>query len=403
MLSRQPHVRAPDLAESIGWETQPFKDHVRKLKGLGLTISHSPGYESVAARSSRARRDRLTSATQALRVRRSLPVMWAMQIDETGGPEVMQWRELPDPEPGEGQIVVDVVAAGLNFIDTYQRTGLYPVPMPYVLGLEGSGVVSAVGQDTDRWSVGDRVAWPGSPGSYATKVALPAERVVAVPESVDLDVAAAIPLQGMTAHYLVIDTFALQGGNRCLVHAGAGGVGLLLIQMAKLLGAEVFTTVGTTEKAELASAAGADHTILYRDVDFAAAVTEIAGPRPLDVVYDGVGKSVFDQSLTLLRPRGMMVTYGNASGPVDPVSPLALSSNGSIFLTRPTLFDYIADRSDLERRAADLYDWIGDGRLDVRVGHRFDLADAAAAHRAIEGRTTTGKVLLTTEVSATPT
>ena len=254
---------------------------------------------------------------------------------------------------------------------------------------------SAVGAGVERWSVGDRVAWPGSPGSYATKVALPAERVVAVPESVDLDLASAIPLQGMTAHYLVTDTFALGADSRCLVHAGAGGVGLLLIQMAKLLGAEVFTTVGTAAKAALARAAGADHTILYRDVDFAAAIAEIAGPRPLDAVYDGVGKTVFDQSLTGLRPRGMIVTFGNASGPVDPVSPLVLSSNGSIFLTRPTLFDYIAERSELERRAADLFGWIGAGQLDVRVGHRFGLAEAAEAHRAIEGRATTGKVLLT--------
>jgi len=321
--------------------------------------------------------------------------MWAIQIDEAGGPEVMQWRELPDPEPGAGQIVVDLAAAGLNYIDTYQRSGLYQVPTPYVLGLEGAGVVSAVGDGVDRWSVGDRVAWPGSPGSYATKVALPADRVVEVPAPVDMETAAAIPLQGMTAHYLVTDTFALGDGSRCLVHAGAGGVGLLLIQMAKLLGAEVFTTVGTPEKAELARGAGADHTILYRDVDFAEAITEIAGPRPLDVVYDGVGKSVFEQSLGLLRPRGMMVTFGNASGPVDPVSPLTLSSNGSIFLTRPTLFDYIADRPELERRAADLFDWIGSGRLDVRIGRRFALSDAAEAHRAIEGRTTTGKVLLT--------
>ena len=230
--------------------------------------------------------------------------MWAIQIDETGGPDVMHWRELADPEARPGQIVVDVAAAGLNYIDTYQRSGLYDVPMPLVLGLEGAGVVTAVGDGVDRWSVGDRVAWPGSPGSYATKVALPADRVVAVPESVDLKTAAAIPLQGMTAHYLVTDTFALGQGSRCLVHAGAGGVGLLLIQMAKLLGAEVFTTVGTEEKAELARGAGADHTILYRDVDFAEAIAEIAGPRPLDVVYDGVGKSVFEQSLTVLRPRG---------------------------------------------------------------------------------------------------
>lgn len=320
--------------------------------------------------------------------------MWAIQIDAAGGPEVMEWRELADPEPGAGQIVVDVAAAGLNYIDTYQRSGLYDVPMPYVLGLEGAGVVTAIGDGVTEWSVGDRAAWPGSPGSYATQVALPADRVVAVPESVDLETAAAIPLQGMTAHYLVTDTFALAAGSRCLVHAGAGGVGLLLIQMAKLLGAEVFTTVGTAAKAELAQAAGADHTILYRDVDFADAITDIAGPRPIDVVYDGVGKTVFDRSLTVLRPRGMMVTFGNASGPVDPVSPLALSANGSIFLTRPTLFHYIAERSELERRADDLYRWIGAGELDVRIGHRFALADAADAHRAIEARQTTGKVLL---------
>lgn len=324
--------------------------------------------------------------------------MWAIQIDQAGGPEVMQWRELDDPAPGDGQIVVDVAAAGLNYIDTYQRSGLYDVPMPYVLGLEGAGVVTAVGEDVSQWAVGDRVAWPGAAGSYATQVALAADQVVAVPESVDLETAAAIPLQGMTAHYLVTDTFELGAGSRCLVHAGAGGVGLLLIQMAKLLGAEVFTTVGTEEKAELARAAGADHTILYRDVDFAEAVTEIAGPRPLDVVYDGVGRSVFEQSLTVLRPRGMMVTFGNASGPVDPVSPLALSANGSIFLTRPTLFHYIAERSELERRAADLYHWIGEGDLDVRIGHRFALAEAADAHRAIEARATTGKVLLIPDV-----
>ena len=320
--------------------------------------------------------------------------MWAIQIDQAGDPDVMQWRELPDPEPGDGQIVVDLAAAGLNYIDTYQRSGLYDVPKPWVLGLEGSGVVASVGDGVTRWSVGDRVAWPGSPGSYATKVALPADRVVAVPDSVDLETAAAIPLQGMTAHYLVTDTYRIEEGSRCLVHAGAGGVGLLLIQMAKLLGAEVFTTVGTPEKAELAAAAGADHTILYRDVDFADAIRDIAGDRPLDVVYDGVGKSVFDQSLTVLRPRGMMATFGNASGPVDPVSPLALSGNGSLFLTRPTLFDYIASRDELEQRAADLYRWMADGDLDVRVGHRFDLGDAAESHRAIESRATTGKVLL---------
>jgi NADPH2:quinone reductase len=320
--------------------------------------------------------------------------MWAIQIDEAGGPDVMHWRELPDPEPTAGQIVVDVAAAGLNYIDTYQRSGLYSVPMPYVPGLEGSGVVSALGEGVGRWSIGDRVAWPTGAGSYAAKVAVPADRVVAVPDTVDSETAAAVLLQGMTAHFLVTDTFALGAGSRCLIHAGAGGVGLLLIQIAKLLGAEVFTTVGTPDKAELATAAGADHTILYRDVDFAEAITEIAGPRPLDVVYDGVGKSVFAQSLTLLRRRGTMVTFGNASGPVDPISPLVLSANGSLFLTRPTLFDYVVERSELERRAADLFRWVAAGELDVRIGATFGLSEAADAHRALEGRTTTGKVLL---------
>lgn len=321
--------------------------------------------------------------------------MWGIQIDRTGGPEELQWRELPEPEAGPGRIVVDVAAAGVNFIDTYQRSGLYPVALPYTLGMEAAGTVVAIGDDVAGVSVGDRVAWSSNPGSYAERVAVPAGAAVRVPDGVDLEIAAAIPLQGMTAHYLATDTFPLAPGHRCLVHAGAGGVGLLLIQIAKRLGAEVFTTVGSPEKAELATAAGADHTILYRDVDFAEAITEIAGERPLDVVYDGVGRSVFTQSLGLLRRRGMMVTFGNASGPVEPVSPLVLSQNGSLFLTRPTLVDYVAERADLERRAADLFAWIAAGELDVRIGARFPLAEAAEAHRALEGRATTGKVLLT--------
>ena len=320
--------------------------------------------------------------------------MWGIQMDRTGGPEVLEWRELPDPTPAAGQVVVEVAAAGLNFIDTYQRSGLYPVALPYTLGLEGAGTVVAVGEGVSSLAVGDRVAWPAAAGSYAELVAVPADRVVTVPELVGLDVACAAQLQGMTAHYLATDTYPLTSGSRCLVHAGAGGTGLLLIQIAKRLGAEVFTTVGSPDKAELASAAGADHVILYRDVDFAEAITSIAGPRPLDVVYDGVGASVFDQSLTLLRKRGTMATFGNASGPVPPVSPLVLSANGSLFLTRPTLFDHIVERSELERRAADLFGWIESGDLDVRIGAKYDLEDAAEAHRGLEARQTTGKVLL---------
>ena len=320
--------------------------------------------------------------------------MWGVQIDRQGGPEEMVYRELPDPAPGAGEVLVDVRAAGVNFIDTYQRTGLYPVPLPYTLGLEAAGTVAAVGDGVVDVGVGDRVAWATVAGSYATRAVVPVDRLMAVPESVSIDEAAAMPLQGMTAHFLTTDTFPLGAGHRCLVHAGAGGVGLLLIQIAKLLGAEVFTTVGSPEKAELAAAAGADHTILYDEVDFVEAIRAIAGERPIDVVYDGVGRSVFAASLTVLRPRGMMVTFGNASGPPDPIAPLELSANGSLFLTRPTLFHHITTRAEIQRRADDLFRWMEAGRLELRIGARFDLADAAEAHRALEGRRTTGKVLL---------
>jgi NADPH2:quinone reductase len=320
--------------------------------------------------------------------------MWAVQIDVQGGPEVMQWRELPDPTPGAGEVVVDLAAAGLNFIDTYQRSGLYEVPLPYTLGLEGSGVVSAVGDGASSLAVGDRVAWATGPGSYATKVVVAVDKAMVVPADTDIEAAAALPLQGMTAHFLTTDTFPLGEGHRCLIHAGAGGVGLLLVQIAKMKGAEVFTTVGSPEKAELAAAAGADHTILYNDVDFVDAIRDIAGDRPIDVVYDGVGKSVFAKSLTVLRQRGMMVTFGNASGPPDPIAPLALSANGSLFLTRPTLFHHANSQAEIQQRADDLFAWIAAGRLDVRIGGRFRLEDAAEAHRALEGRATTGKVLL---------
>ncbi len=320
--------------------------------------------------------------------------MWGIEITEQGGPDVLRWVELPDPSAGAGQIVVEVAAAGLNYIDTYQRTGLYQVALPYVPGLEGSGTVSEVGDGVTRFSVGDHVAWATSPGSYAGRALVSEDSAVKVPDDIDLEVAAAVPLQGMTAHFLAVSTYPLGPGDRCLVHAGAGGVGLLLIQIAKMRGAEVFTTVGTEEKAELAKIAGADHTILYRDVDFAESIVAIAGERPLDVVFDGVGKSVFAQSLTLLRPRGTMVTFGNASGPVDPVSPLELSANGSLYLTRPTLFHYVRTHAELQSRADDLFEWVGAGDLDVRIGARFALRDAADAHRALEGRATTGKVLL---------
>ncbi len=306
----------------------------------------------------------------------------------------MEWVERPDPVPQASQVVVDLTAAGVNFIDTYHRSGLYEVPLPLVPGSEGAGVVSAVGADVTSFESGDRVSWVVPLNAYATKVAVDAERLVPVPAGVELDLAAAVMLQGMTAHYLVTDTYRLQPGDRCLVHAGAGGVGLLLIQMAKSIGAEVFTTVGTPEKGVLASDAGADHVILYRETDFVAAVEEIAGPRPLAVVYDGVGKETFDGGLALLQPRGTMATFGNASGPVDPVSPLVLSANRSAFLTRPVLFDYIESRQELLDRANDLFTWMQSGDLNVRIGERIPLSEAAEAHRRLEGRLTTGKVLL---------
>ncbi len=320
--------------------------------------------------------------------------MHGILVTETGGPEVLRWTELPDPVPSAGTVVVETAAAGLNYIDTYHRNGLYPMQLPFTPGLEGAGVVTAVADDVGGFSAGDRVAWTGNIGSYAEGVEVRADVAVHVPERIGLETAAAVMLQGMTAHYLARDTFRLSPDDRCLVHAGAGGVGLLLIQIAKRCGAEVFTTVGSDEKAELARAAGADHVIRYRDRDFGEAVEQIAGVRALDVVYDGVGKAVFERSLDLIRPRGTMVQFGNASGPVDPISPLELMRHGSIFLTRPTIADYTASREELVARAEELFGWIEEGAIDVRIGARVPLADAAEAHRMLEGRRTTGKVLL---------
>jgi NADPH2:quinone reductase len=320
--------------------------------------------------------------------------MRGITMTEAGGPEVLHEVELDDPSPGPGDVVVEVAAAGLNYIDTYQRSGLYAVKLPYTPGLEGAGTVVAAGAEVAGVSVGDRVAWSGSPGSYAERARVSGAIAVPVPAGVSLEVAAAVMLQGMTAHFLAVDTFPLEPGHRCLVHAGAGGVGLLLIQIAKLRGAEVFTTVGSRDKADLVKAAGADHVIFYREEDFAERVTEIGGPKPLDVVYDGVGRETFDRSLELLRRRGTMVTFGNASGPVEPVLPLRLSQLGSLFLTRPTLADYATNREELERRSGDLFGWVEAGMLDVRIGARVPLAEAAEAHRMLEGRQTTGKVLL---------
>ena len=267
--------------------------------------------------------------------------------------------------------------------------------LPYIPGSEGAGTIVAVGTEVTTLAVGDNVAWTGHLGSYAQLVAIPAAGVVRVPDGVTNREAAAAMLQGVTAHYLVTSTFELGAGHRCLIHAGAGGVGAILIQMAKRVGAEVFTTVGTHDKAEIASAAGADHVIVYTEIDFAAAVTDIAGPKCLDVVYDGVGQSVFMDSIKLLRRRGTMATFGNASGPVDPIPPLLLSQLGSLFLTRPSLGDYMQTREELEWRTSELFGWMASGDVNISIGLELPLASAADAHRLLGGRDTTGKVLLT--------
>ena len=321
--------------------------------------------------------------------------MRAVQVRETGGPEVLELVEVDDPTPGPAEVLIDVRAAGVNFIDTYQRGGLYPIELPFTPGLEASGVIVAVGDDVDEFQPGDRVAVSEGAGSYADLRLAPAGRVVPIPDGVDFDVAVAAGIQGMTAHYLAVDTYPLGPGDRCLVHAAAGGTGRLLVQIAKRAGAEVFATAGTEEKAELARSAGADHVIVYTEVGFADAIREIAGTdRPLDVVYDGVGTSVFDDSLSLLRVRGTMVTFGNASGPVDPIPPLRLMTEGSLYLTRPTLFDYIVSRDELVARSNAVLSWIANGELEVRIDTIYPLADASRAHTDLEARRSTGKLVI---------
>lgn len=320
--------------------------------------------------------------------------MLAIEVGETGGREKLTIVEVAEPTPGPGRVVVEVAAAGVNFIDVYQRTGLYPLELPFVLGMEGAGKIVSIGPGVEDLATGDLVAWADVSGSYAERISLPCERVVKVPPEVEPRLAAAVMLQGMTAHYLATTTFRLQPGHRCLVHAGAGGVGRLLIQIAKRVGAEVFTTVGSDHKAEVAASAGADHVIRYEQTPFAEAVTAVAGERPLDVVYDGVGAATFEDGLGLLKRRGMMVTFGNASGPVPDVSPLTLSRQGSLYLTRPTLGDHIAHRAELQLRSSDLFSWISDGSLDVLVGQTYPLADAATAQEDLESRASMGKLLL---------
>jgi NADPH:quinone reductase len=318
----------------------------------------------------------------------------AVRVHAPGGPEALRVEDVPEPEPKPGEAVVRVEAAGVNFIDVYHRTGLYKAAMPVTLGQEGAGTVVAAAPDVREVKVGDRVAWAASFGAYAEKAAVPAARLVRLPDHLSAKQGAAAMLQGMTAHYLATSVHALAPGETCLVHAGAGGVGLLLTQIAKRRGARVFTTVSNDEKARRSKAAGADATIDYTTQDFEAEVKRLTGGRGVNVVYDSVGKTTFDKGLACLAPRGLMALFGQSSGPVPPFDPQVLSQRGSLYLTRPTLVHYTATREELLARAGDVLSWVADGSLKLTMEREFPLAEAAAAHRALEGRQTTGKVLL---------
>lgn len=320
--------------------------------------------------------------------------MKAIRIHAPGGPEAMRLEELAQPTPKAGEAVVKVDAAGLNYIDVYFRSGLYKAEYPLTLGLEAGGTVTAVGPNVTEVRVGDKVAYTGVPGAYAEYAAVPAARLVVLPAGVSTKQGAAAMLQGMTAHYLATSTYPLKSGDTCLVHAAAGGVGLLLCQMAKMRGARVLGTVSTDEKAKLAREAGADEVIIYTRQDFEQEVKRLTGGKGLQVVYDAVGKTTWEKSLNSLAPRGLMALYGQSSGPIGTIDPGILNTKGSLFLTRPSLNHHIASREELVQRAGDVLGWIRDGKLRVRMEFEFPLADAADAHRALEGRQTTGKVLL---------
>jgi NADPH2:quinone reductase len=320
----------------------------------------------------------------------------AFRFSEPGGPEVLSFEDVDVPAPGDGEARVRHTAVGLNYIDTYHRTGLYPVPLPSGIGLEAAGVVEAVGPGVDDLAEGDRVAYAGGPlGAYAEARVIPAHRLVKVPDGIDDTTAAAMMLQGMTVQYLIRRTYRVQAGDPILVHAAAGGVGLIMCQWAKHLGATVIGTVGSEEKAAMAKANGCDHTILYREEDVAERVKDITGGEGVAVSYDGVGKDTFDVSLNSLRPLGMFVSFGNASGPVPPFEPALLSQKGSLFFTRPTLMTYTAKRDDLVASAAELFDVVSSGAVKIHVHQTYPLADAAQAHRDLESRKTTGSTVFT--------
>src|ERR671932_1970219 len=321
--------------------------------------------------------------------------MKAVRVNEYGGPEVLSYEDVPVPEPEAGQALVRLAASGVNFIDVYQRTGTYPMDLPFTLGLEGAGEVDAVGEGVEEISEGDHVAFAGVPGAYAEYIVAPAERLVPFNATlVEPRMAAAVMLQGMTAHYLTHSTFPIEEGQSVLVHAAAGGVGLLLVQIAKMRGATVIGTVGTEEKAKLAREAGADEVILYAEQDFVEETERITDGEGVHVVYDSVGKDTFDGGLEVLRPRGYMVLLGASSGQVPPVDLQVLNQQGSLFVTRPKLADHTATREELLWRAESLFSWIGQNNLDVRIGGTYQLSDVQQAHRDLEGRKTTGKLLL---------
>jgi NADPH2:quinone reductase len=320
--------------------------------------------------------------------------MKAIRIHSPGGPEVLTYEDIPMPEPKAGEARVKIDAIGVNFIDVYHRTGLYPMKTPFTLGVEGAGIVDAVGDGVTEVKKGDRVAYAMIPGSYAESAIVPAAKLVPVPESVDTKTAAATMLQGMTAHYLTRSAYNLKKGDTALVHAAAGGVGLLLVQAAKMVGARVIGTVSTETKAELARQAGADEIILYTQSDFLAEVKTLTDGRGVNVVYDSVGATTFEKSLDCLRPRGYLVLFGQSSGPVAPFDPGKLAGKGSLFLTRPSLAHYTLDRAELLERSGDLFSWIQSGKLKPRIEKVIPMKDAAEAQRQLEGRKTTGKIVL---------
>ena len=320
--------------------------------------------------------------------------MKAVRVHTPGGPDVLKYEDVPEPQPKAGEAIVRIDAAGLNYVDVYYRSGLYKAELPMTLGLEAGGTVTAVGPNVTEVKVGDKVAYTGVAGAYAQFAAVPAQRLVVLPASVSTRQGAAAMLQGMTAHYLACSTYPLKKGDTCLVHAAAGGVGLLLCQIAKMRGARVIGTVSTEEKAKLAREAGADEVILYTKQDFEAEVKRLTSGKGVQVVYDSVGKTTFDKGFNCLALRGLMVLYGQSSGPIGPFDPQVLNAKGSLFLTRPSLVHHVATRDELLLRAGDVLGWIRDGKLRLRTEFEFALKDAAEAHRALEGRKTTGKVLL---------